>query len=66
MENSGYWIQPNTLQQLLHLKRLYPHARLITGNSELAVELKFRFIDLPIVINPKQVIKKIIHSFLLD
>ncbi|VDM63232.1 unnamed protein product [Angiostrongylus costaricensis] len=40
---------------LLKLKRLHPYARFISGNSELAVELKFRFIELKIVINPRQV-----------
>ncbi|KAJ1372162.1 hypothetical protein KIN20_034243 [Parelaphostrongylus tenuis] len=43
------------IEQTRKLKRLYPHARLISGNSELGVELKFRFIELRIVINPRQV-----------
>ncbi|KAK6037539.1 FAD binding domain in molybdopterin dehydrogenase [Cooperia oncophora] len=42
-------------KDLLELKRLHPHARFISGNSELAIELKFRFIDLKLVINPRQV-----------
>ena len=49
------WYQPNSLGALLTLKRLHPYARIISGNSELAVELKFRFIDLQMVINPRQV-----------
>lgn len=49
------WYQPTSLEELLRLKRKYPHARIISGNSELAVELKFRFIDLSLAINPKQV-----------
>uniref|UniRef100_A0A8R1DVT0 FAD-binding PCMH-type domain-containing protein n=2 Tax=Caenorhabditis japonica TaxID=281687 RepID=A0A8R1DVT0_CAEJA len=49
------WYQPVDYDDLLTLKRELPHARLISGNSELAIELKFRFIDLPVLINPKQV-----------
>ncbi|KAI6234567.1 Ferredoxin [Aphelenchoides fujianensis] len=51
----GLWFTPTSLDQLLRLKRLYPKARFISGNSELAVELKFRYIDLPVAINPKQI-----------
>ncbi|CAI5447919.1 unnamed protein product [Caenorhabditis angaria] len=49
------WYQPTKYEDLLTLKRVLPHARLISGNSELAIELKFRFIDLPAVINPRQI-----------
>ena len=49
------WYQPNNYEALLTLKRLHPYARIISGNSELAVELKFRFIELHMVINPRQV-----------
>uniref|UniRef100_A0A915DBR0 xanthine dehydrogenase n=1 Tax=Ditylenchus dipsaci TaxID=166011 RepID=A0A915DBR0_9BILA len=56
LERDGVrWLQPTTLQQLLALKKAFPHGRLISGNSELAIELKFRFIDLSVAINPKQV-----------
>ncbi|KAI6200324.1 Ferredoxin [Aphelenchoides besseyi] len=53
--DKGFWFAPTSLDQLLRLKRRHPKARFISGNSELAVELKFRFIDLPIAINPKQI-----------
>ncbi|CAD6190780.1 unnamed protein product [Caenorhabditis auriculariae] len=49
------WYQPTSYAKLLALKRQEPSSRLISGNSELAIELKFRFIDLSSVINPKQV-----------
>ncbi|KAK0398793.1 hypothetical protein QR680_002757 [Steinernema hermaphroditum] len=56
LESGGIvWYQPTTWSDLLRLKRRHPYARFISGNSELAIELKFRFIDLPIAINPKQV-----------
>ncbi|KAI1715623.1 molybdopterin-binding domain of aldehyde dehydrogenase domain-containing protein [Ditylenchus destructor] len=54
-ENGIRWLQPTKFDQLLALKKLFPHGRLISGNSELAIELKFRFIDLSVAINPKQV-----------
>ncbi|KAE9550987.1 hypothetical protein FO519_005802 [Halicephalobus sp. NKZ332] len=56
IKNEGHsWFQPRSLEELLDLKQKFPHARLISGNSELAVELKFRFIDVTMMINPKQV-----------
>jgi xanthine dehydrogenase/oxidase len=56
LSNKGLaWYQPTSLEELLRLKRKYPHARIISGNSELAIELKFRFIDLSLTINPKQI-----------
>ncbi|EFP11440.1 hypothetical protein CRE_14385 [Caenorhabditis remanei] len=58
------WYQPVSYNDLLCLKRELPHARLMSGNSELAIELKFRFIDLPAVINPRQV--KELHARHLD
>ncbi|EFO88374.1 hypothetical protein CRE_11402 [Caenorhabditis remanei] len=58
------WYQPVSYNDLLCLKRELPHARLMSGNSELAIELKFRFIDLPAVINPRQV--KELHERHLD
>ncbi|CAJ0569018.1 unnamed protein product, partial [Mesorhabditis spiculigera] len=56
LDHNGHrWFQPTAYDMLLALKRKHPHARVISGNSELAVELKFRFIPLDIVINPRQV-----------
>ncbi|CAJ0935919.1 unnamed protein product, partial [Mesorhabditis belari] len=53
--NGHKWYQPTDYSMLLALKRKHPHARVISGNSELAIELKFRFINLEMVINPRQV-----------
>ncbi|KHJ79305.1 2Fe-2S iron-sulfur cluster-binding domain protein, partial [Oesophagostomum dentatum] len=49
------WFQPNKYSDLLELKRLHPDARIIAGNSEVAVELKFQFIKMKTAINPRQV-----------
>uniref|UniRef100_A0A914HAN1 FAD-binding PCMH-type domain-containing protein n=1 Tax=Globodera rostochiensis TaxID=31243 RepID=A0A914HAN1_GLORO len=54
MENDGYyWYQPVKMEQWLALKREFPNARLMAGNTEIGVELKFRHIDLRRVINIK-------------
>ncbi|CAD5220304.1 unnamed protein product [Bursaphelenchus okinawaensis] len=53
--NNTKWFAPTTFDELLRIKRTYPNGRFISGNSELAVELKFKFIDLSVAINPKQV-----------
>ncbi|CAD5228743.1 unnamed protein product [Bursaphelenchus xylophilus] len=53
--NGVKWFAPTSFDELLRIKREHPTGRFISGNSELAVELKFRFIDLSVAINPKQV-----------
>lgn len=55
-KNGMVWLQPTSWTHLLSLKRAFAEkARLISGNSEVAVQLKFSFTDLPMAINPKQV-----------
>jgi xanthine dehydrogenase/oxidase len=36
------WLQPHTLAQLMAAKAEAPHARIIAGNSEVGIEVKFR------------------------
>jgi xanthine dehydrogenase/oxidase len=56
MRHAGLeWHQPKNLTHLLALMNKLPNARIISGNSELAIDLKFRFIHIPVLINPKQV-----------
>lgn len=56
MQSNGHaWYQPVSMEHLLRIKKLHPHTRIIAGNSEVAVELKFRFIELPVALNPKQI-----------
>lgn len=58
MSKDGFtWYQPNSLEELLKLKSAYPNGRLISGNTEIGVEMKFRFIEAPMAINIKQVRK---------
>lgn len=46
------WFRPTTLQQLLKLKQEYPHAKIVVGNTELGVEVKFKHCEYPVYIYP--------------
>uniref|UniRef100_F1KRL5 xanthine dehydrogenase n=1 Tax=Ascaris suum TaxID=6253 RepID=F1KRL5_ASCSU len=50
-----HWYQPTSLAHALSLKTSLPNARIIAGNSEVGVELKFRFINLKHAINLRQI-----------
>ncbi|KAG8239016.1 hypothetical protein J437_LFUL005073, partial [Ladona fulva] len=49
------WYRPTTLNQLLTLKKTYPQARIIVGNTEVGVEVKFKSCVYPVLIHPTQV-----------
>lgn len=53
--NGFLWLQPTSLAHLLVLKRQMPGARLMAGNTEIGVELKFRHIELRTVLSVKQI-----------
>ena len=36
------WFKPTTLDELLTLKESYPDAKLVVGNTELGIEMKFK------------------------
>lgn len=46
------WYRPTRLDQLLQLKADYPHAKLVVGNTEVALEMKFKHCDYPVLIHP--------------
>ncbi|XP_060788891.1 xanthine dehydrogenase/oxidase [Neoarius graeffei] len=46
------WIQPNTLTGLLELKALYPTAKLVVGNTEVGIEMKFKNFLYPVILAP--------------
>uniref|UniRef100_A0A8D8Y3K1 xanthine dehydrogenase n=1 Tax=Cacopsylla melanoneura TaxID=428564 RepID=A0A8D8Y3K1_9HEMI len=46
------WYRPQTLDQLLKLKQQFPHAKIVVGNSELGVEVKFKKFLYPVLIQP--------------
>uniref|UniRef100_A0A2C9JEU6 xanthine dehydrogenase n=1 Tax=Biomphalaria glabrata TaxID=6526 RepID=A0A2C9JEU6_BIOGL len=45
------WIQPKTLPQLLALKKKYPTAKLLVGNTEIGVDTKFKYMKFPVLIS---------------
>lgn len=42
------WYRPTSLDQLLTLKAQFPHAKLVVGNTEVALEMKFRHCQYPV------------------
>ncbi|KAJ8291157.1 hypothetical protein GJAV_G00022040 [Gymnothorax javanicus] len=46
------WIQPNTLSELLDLKAQYPNAKLVVGNTEVGIEMKFKNLLYPVILAP--------------
>eukprot|EP00058_Branchiostoma_floridae_P025128 XP_002610618.1 hypothetical protein BRAFLDRAFT_202728 [Branchiostoma floridae] len=46
------WIKPATFKEVLELKTKLPHAKLVVGNSEIGVEVKFKNCDYPLIIAP--------------
>ncbi|XP_017011536.2 xanthine dehydrogenase-like [Drosophila takahashii] len=49
------WYRPTNLKELLQLKAKHPGAKLIVGNTEVGVEIKFKHMLYPHLINPSQV-----------
>ncbi|KAM9601481.1 xanthine dehydrogenase/oxidase [Trichechus inunguis] len=46
------WIQASTLKELLDLKAQYPDAKLVVGNTEIGIEMKFKNKLFPVIICP--------------
>ncbi|XP_033229237.1 xanthine dehydrogenase-like [Belonocnema kinseyi] len=49
------WYRPNNLKEILTLKKTFPNAKIIVGNTEVGVEMKFRNILYPVLIQPTRV-----------
>ncbi|XP_056303800.1 aldehyde oxidase 6 [Danio aesculapii] len=49
------WISPGSLEELLQLKADYPQAPLVTGNTNIGLDMKFKGIFHPIIISPTRV-----------
>jgi len=49
------WFRPVSLQQLYSLRERHPGAKIVVGNTELGVEVKFKHCDYPVYINPSMV-----------
>jgi len=44
------WHRPLTLDRLLELKKAHPEAKLVVGNSEVGIEMKFKAMRYPVLI----------------
>ncbi|KAH3859121.1 hypothetical protein DPMN_101836, partial [Dreissena polymorpha] len=49
------WYRPNSLTELLDLKAQFPDAKLVVGNTEIGVEMKFKHMKYPVMIAPTHV-----------
>ncbi|KAJ0029771.1 hypothetical protein NQD34_004768, partial [Periophthalmus magnuspinnatus] len=49
------WFQPDSLDQLLDLKWTHPESKIVVGNTEVGIEVKFKNMVYPVFISPTQV-----------
>jgi hypothetical protein len=49
------WLRPTSLEDLLQLKLKFPESKLVVGNTELGVEIKFKKCYYPVMIQPTKV-----------
>eukprot|EP00794_Sanderia_malayensis_P018318 gene18318-biopygen12265 len=49
------WYRPTCLEELLLLKSSYPQGKIVVGNTELGVEMKFKNCEYPVMIVPTSV-----------
>ncbi|XP_072235326.1 xanthine dehydrogenase/oxidase-like [Leuresthes tenuis] len=46
------WLQPARLEEFLHLKWKHPAARVVVGNTEVGIEVKFKNMVYPVILAP--------------
>eukprot|EP00117_Sycon_ciliatum_P035268 scpid10358/ scgid2472/ Xanthine dehydrogenase/oxidase; Xanthine dehydrogenase; Xanthine oxidase; Xanthine oxidoreductase len=49
------WYRPTSLKELLALKHGFPRAKIVVGNTEVGVEVKFRNLVYPVLISPSEI-----------
>ncbi|XP_019526140.3 xanthine dehydrogenase [Aedes albopictus] len=49
------WYRPSKLEHLLLIKKRYPTAKIIVGNTEVGVEMKFKNMEYPVLAYPTQI-----------
>ncbi|XP_014251317.1 xanthine dehydrogenase-like [Cimex lectularius] len=49
------WYRPQTLSELLTLKKKFPNAKIVNGNTEIGVEVKFKNFHYPVFVFPNQI-----------
>eukprot|EP01025_Chloroclados_australasicus_P046435 TRINITY_DN5123_c0_g1_i6.p1 TRINITY_DN5123_c0_g1~~TRINITY_DN5123_c0_g1_i6.p1 ORF type:complete len:1400 (-),score=162.31 TRINITY_DN5123_c0_g1_i6:601-4416(-) len=45
------WYRPITLSQLLELKASHPQAKIVVGNTEVGIEMKFKHCEYPVLVS---------------
>ncbi|XP_068632356.1 xanthine dehydrogenase isoform X2 [Battus philenor] len=53
--NDVTWYRPTNLNSLLKIKEQYPDAKIVVGNTEVGVEVKFKHLIYPVIIAPTNV-----------
>ena len=51
------WIQVSTMEELLDLKAQHPDAKLVVGNTEIGIEMKFKNMLFPLIICPAWILE---------
>ncbi|XP_069577315.1 xanthine dehydrogenase/oxidase [Brachyistius frenatus] len=46
------WLQPDSLNEFLRLKWKHPNARIVVGNTEVGIEVKFKNMVYPVLLSP--------------
>ncbi|KAM3850718.1 xanthine dehydrogenase/oxidase [Diretmus argenteus] len=46
------WIQPSSLEELLLLRSQHPNSKLVVGNTEVGIEVKFKNMLYPVILAP--------------
>lgn len=54
-KNSTKWCRPTDLNELLKIKKENPNAKIIVGNTEVGVEMKFKYFEYPLLVLPNQI-----------
>ncbi|GAX80308.1 hypothetical protein CEUSTIGMA_g7746.t1 [Chlamydomonas eustigma] len=49
------WYRPSTLNELLELRTQHPSAKIVVGNTEVGIEMKFKGMAYPVIIAPTHV-----------
>jgi xanthine dehydrogenase/oxidase len=53
----GKWFHPATVDQLLEIMETYPNAKIINGNTEIGIEVRFKNLKYPVQINTSDILE---------
>ena len=49
------WYRPSTLDKVLELKQKFPNSKIVVGNTEIGVEVKFKHVVYPVLVHTTQI-----------